>query len=206
MNNALLMKWLWRWLSAPNLLWCWVISSRYGCDGSHPHRFPRPGQHLFSLWKAILEGCTSFSEAVRWRLGSRSLISFWHDLWIGELTLKERFPSIFQIAADREGGVHWFWSPRGETGFWEVQVHRNLNDDEVESYVELLELLQECELVPSRRDEVVWRPKAAEGFSVRSGYQWLRRETPPIEVHLRLGEALRRSDFHWVSGECASDS
>ncbi|KAK1315119.1 hypothetical protein QJS10_CPA06g00724 [Acorus calamus] len=95
---------------------------------------------------------------------------------IGETALKERFPAIFQIVQDRGGGADQFWSTRGETGFWEVQVHRNLNNDEVESYLELLELLQGCSVVPSRRDEIVWRLKPVKGFFVRSSYHWLCRE------------------------------
>ncbi|KAK1316662.1 Cytosolic Fe-S cluster assembly factor NBP35 [Acorus calamus] len=83
-----------------------------------------------------------------------------------------------EIAQDRDGGADQFWSPRRETGFWEVRLCPNLNDDEVESYLELLELLQGCSVVPSRRDEIIWRPKPIEGFSVRSGYHWLCREIP----------------------------
>ncbi|KAK1257933.1 F-box protein SKIP8 [Acorus gramineus] len=41
-----------------------------------------------SAWKALYHKL-SFSDALRWRLGLGSSISFWHDIWIGDYPLKD---------------------------------------------------------------------------------------------------------------------
>jgi len=32
-------------------------------------------------------------------------ISFWHDLWVGDMTLKAAFPALFGIAAAKDASV-----------------------------------------------------------------------------------------------------
>ncbi|KAK1300972.1 hypothetical protein QJS10_CPB13g01245 [Acorus calamus] len=70
-------------------------------------------------------------------------------------------------------------------GFWEVQVWRYLKDEEVDSYLSLLELLQEVSVDRLKRDEIVWCPNQAVGFSVHGGYSWVRRNLASLDSTAR---------------------
>ncbi|KAK1266001.1 hypothetical protein QJS04_geneDACA000727 [Acorus gramineus] len=109
-------------------------------------------------------------------LGSVETIRFWEDVWLGEAPLRFRFPSIFQIAVVREGLACLFWQGRGDSGYWEMRVRKNLNDDEVDDYLNLLEELHGAQVEGARADNIVWKPTLATGFSVKSGYSWVRRD------------------------------
>ncbi|KAK1318965.1 hypothetical protein QJS10_CPB04g01543 [Acorus calamus] len=84
-----------------------------------------------------------------------------------------------------------FWRARGETGYWEVLVRRNLNDNEVEEYLKLLEELQCKKVVDSKSDEIIWSPKPGDGFSVKGGYSWVRRGRPGSPTLARMYKEVR---------------
>ena len=41
----------------------------------------------------------------RYDVGDGTRVRFWHDLWQGETTLKDRYPTLFLIARDRGATV-----------------------------------------------------------------------------------------------------
>jgi hypothetical protein len=49
----------------------------------------------------------SFSQNVVKKLGNDTHTSFWDDIWVGNLPLKDRFPRLFSISTQKEatGGV-----------------------------------------------------------------------------------------------------
>ncbi|KAK1297873.1 hypothetical protein QJS10_CPB14g00976 [Acorus calamus] len=182
MNSALLMKWLWRWISNPELLWCKVVRECYGCGALARGRFPRVTRKMSWLWKGILAEVETFSQGIFWRLGSGEDIRFWQDHWIGDKPLKVRFPSIFHIARLKQGAVCLFWQDRGEDGSWSVKFTRALNEVEGEVFLELMEVLQPHGVESGRRDEAVWRTSRATSFTVKKGYEWLRRDQPILDI------------------------
>lgn len=55
------------------------------------------------------------------QLGEGSKTRFWLDKWVGESTLKARFPRLFQISLQREDLI-------SNMGFWDgIQCHWNLS-------------------------------------------------------------------------------
>jgi hypothetical protein len=57
------------------------------------------------VWKNIRKGWDSFSRFTRFIVGDGSKISFWHDLWCGDTTLKVAFPTLFGIARVKDACV-----------------------------------------------------------------------------------------------------
>ncbi|KAK1313475.1 hypothetical protein QJS10_CPA06g01301 [Acorus calamus] len=101
---ALLSKWRWRWLSNRGLLWCRHLEAIFGC-GDSSNRFPT----VSFTWRNILSFTEGFMDAIWWKVGDGRSISFWHDVWLGECTLKEHFPGVYRLSRDRDGTVASFW-------------------------------------------------------------------------------------------------
>ncbi|KAK1271675.1 hypothetical protein QJS04_geneDACA022379 [Acorus gramineus] len=70
--------------------------------------FPSLNNRLSKVWAGILDGMADFSEVIRWELGSRDRIRFWEDVWLGETSLRERFPGIFQMLSAPVGNTRQF--------------------------------------------------------------------------------------------------
>lgn len=75
-----------------------------------------------------------FSNQVMRKVGNGQQTSFWSDLWFGECSFKEKFPMLFQIAANKEAlisyvspsstelGLIWLWSWRLPLFIWEDEL------------------------------------------------------------------------------------
>jgi len=104
-NEALLGKWLWRFLNEKGNLWREVVAIKYGTTnfGWYPSR--SNGSYGCSLWRYISEGWESFFRHFSFEVGDGTTISFWHNQWNQEGLLIDLFPSLFALAQDREASV-----------------------------------------------------------------------------------------------------
>ncbi|KAK1305933.1 hypothetical protein QJS10_CPA10g01486 [Acorus calamus] len=127
------------------------------------------------LWCTVIQdrhaGAGDMVDRFPWRHQSSP------SLWKGILADKEDFSR----AISHKGGtcelvLGFTWGNRvlGDS------VRRNLHDEEIDSYLSLLEELHGAPLARGVADRVVWSPRARDGFSVRSCYDWLRRDKPHI--------------------------
>ncbi|KAK1303773.1 hypothetical protein QJS10_CPA09g02028 [Acorus calamus] len=130
------------------------------------------------IWKGILDGLENFNQGTLWRLGSGKEIRFWHDIWVGDIPLKVRFSSIFLLARVKQGAVCLFRRGRDGARHWDVKVKRALSEVETEELQELLEVLRQGAVLTDCDDVVVWKSAKAAGFTVKKGYEWLRRGRP----------------------------
>ncbi|GJV79478.1 RNA-directed DNA polymerase, eukaryota [Tanacetum coccineum] len=74
LNRALLLKWVWRFISGDGSLWCKVIQAIYG---------------------------SKFDPHVTKRIGDGSCTSFWYDIWLADAPLCVQFPRLFALELDR---------------------------------------------------------------------------------------------------------
>jgi hypothetical protein len=121
-NQALLSKWLWRYGSERDAWWRVVVDSKYGSiRGGWCSRKPS-GAFGVGVWKNIRKGWISFSRFTRFVVGDDSKISFWHDLWRGDTTLKEAFPALFGIACLKDAVVANNLELLGDSLQWNVRL------------------------------------------------------------------------------------
>ncbi|GJT24674.1 hypothetical protein Tco_0894611 [Tanacetum coccineum] len=104
--RALLFRWVWRFVSQDNSLWCRVISSIHGSC------FPQSSPQSSSVWCSIvreihklkLQGVDLLSY-VRVRVGNGLKTKFWKDPWIDDSLLCHRFPRVYNLEDNRDASV-----------------------------------------------------------------------------------------------------
>ncbi|GJW61150.1 RNA-directed DNA polymerase, eukaryota [Tanacetum coccineum] len=106
LNRALLLKWVWRFISQDGSLWFRVIKALYGSSiDSHP-------VNLSSNWCSIIRELHFlagkgflFVTHCKKRIGNGRGSQFWFDTWLGDMPLKDLFPRLFALDLDSEATV-----------------------------------------------------------------------------------------------------
>jgi hypothetical protein len=52
-----------------------------------------------------MKGWKKFSSHTKFEVGDSPKVNFWHDLWCGDMTLKDAFPYLFGIACTKDASV-----------------------------------------------------------------------------------------------------
>ncbi|KAK1299711.1 hypothetical protein QJS10_CPB13g01386 [Acorus calamus] len=128
MNKALLSKWRWRWLVNRDRPWCRLLEARFRC-GIPSRRFPISSIRLSSVWRGILEATKGFMDAVRWSVRDGRETSFWHDTWLGDSPLKDRFGDIHQQSCSKRGTMQSFWCAQLGEGHWNMRTRGRLDEE-----------------------------------------------------------------------------
>nr|GEW52619.1 RNA-directed DNA polymerase, eukaryota, reverse transcriptase zinc-binding domain protein [Tanacetum cinerariifolium] len=106
LNRALLLKWVWRFVSCDDSLWCQVVRAMYGdMIESHP-------THISSIWCSILrelhvlkgKGFDFWSHCKK-RIENGSDTRFWLDCWTGDSPFYIHFPRLFALELDKNISV-----------------------------------------------------------------------------------------------------
>nr|GFA54353.1 hypothetical protein [Tanacetum cinerariifolium] len=108
LNRALLLKWVWRFLSQDGSLWHRVIQALYGFD---------------------------FVSHRKKRVGDGHNTRFWYDSWVFDQPLRVRFHRLFALETDKESTVasswdllRWICDLNGD-GLFRVKEVRTILDD-----------------------------------------------------------------------------
>jgi hypothetical protein len=60
------------------------------------------GMYRVDLWNNIRKGWRKFSTHTKFDVGDGSKVRLWHDLWCGNMALKDTFPDLFGIACAKD--------------------------------------------------------------------------------------------------------
>ncbi|KAJ0462665.1 putative reverse transcriptase zinc-binding domain-containing protein [Helianthus annuus] len=171
-NEALLVKWGWRYRVENQNLWRKVVDA---CHGNVNQRsfLPCNGK-LGGCWKNIVKSFNfikikgkGVKHFIMGKVGNGEDIRFWIDTWEGDRPFMERWPHLFGLdlfkscrVADRLernmgiGGFNWYWSRLPES------------DVEIKEWQECRETLNKVILTNSK-DRWVWNEDSQDGFSVK---------------------------------------
>nr|GEZ35079.1 RNA-directed DNA polymerase, eukaryota [Tanacetum cinerariifolium] len=125
-NRAPLFKWVWRFISQDNSLWCRFITSMHGSQLLKLSPFHS------STWNTIIQeinvlksqGVDLISHCkIRVENGMRT--QFWNDTWVGDTQLRYMFLRIYALEVNKD---RWVWDLNGE-GVFRVKDLRNLLDE-----------------------------------------------------------------------------
>jgi hypothetical protein len=175
-NISLLSKWRWKLLDENYAVLKEVIKSKYGVNVVGRVELGKEHKPWYSSlwWRDICSiglnlQTNWFACNVFKKLGNGVNTSFWCDKWIGESTLKDRFPRLFSISSQKLASVADLWSSRAEEDRWQFLWRRRFFEWERQLFVELREVINQATVVDSE-DKWCWKPDVTAGFSVKSAY------------------------------------
>ncbi|RVW65556.1 Argininosuccinate lyase, chloroplastic [Vitis vinifera] len=91
----------------------------------------------------------------------------------GRKSVREAFPSLFDLAVSKYAWVVDYWDSMGEEGGWTPRFLRPFNDWEVEEVERFLSSIQGKRLNADVEDRMVWKETKNEIFTVKSLYNSL---------------------------------
>jgi hypothetical protein len=159
MNVALMAKWIWRCFSGQNeeLLWLKLFRAKYRV--SDLFSSPNP-VGCSPFWHSIHKIKNLFRLGVKFHPGTDSKISFWNDLWVGEVPLRVRFPALFQKSYDSDLSIAQAYSEEG----WRIPFRRSLDQNDLQAWRELCNVVEEIDLA-NGPDRISWHLDPAGNFS-----------------------------------------
>ncbi|KAJ0766710.1 putative reverse transcriptase zinc-binding domain-containing protein [Helianthus annuus] len=105
-NNALLLKWAWRFKNEKDNLWVKVISAIHGHRRSW--EFLPIKASLGGVWGNIVKVASSpitagdrFRNFIRGEIGNGADVAFWLDQWLVKEPLKCCYPNLFRLELDK---------------------------------------------------------------------------------------------------------
>ncbi|RVW25474.1 putative ribonuclease H protein [Vitis vinifera] len=173
LNRALLCKWNWRFANEREALWRQVISRKFGEEeGGWYTREVREGFGV-GLWKEIRKEGALLQNKVVFSVGNGRRVKFWNDIWCGNFSLSNLFPSLYAFASFKEAWLVELWDHSGDEGVWNPSFSRSFNDWEVEGVERLLLTIRGRRLNPLLEDRMLWKETKDGIFSVKSLYSSL---------------------------------
>ena len=98
-NACLLSKWLFNLVNEDGL-WQELFRKKYLKNKTIGEAQWKPGDSHF--WSGLMKVKDQFLELSSFKLHNGNNIRFWEDKWLGSFTLKEQYPSLYNIARKKQ--------------------------------------------------------------------------------------------------------
>ncbi|MCH82386.1 LINE-1 reverse transcriptase like, partial [Trifolium medium] len=190
-NISLLAKWRWKLLTYEPDVWKDVVIARYGRDVIGKRILGEVDVPRFasSWWRDLChldEETSWFSSAVGKKVGSGDSTTFWNEVWIGDQSLRHRFPRLFGISMQQQSMIQDVGRMSEGRWQWELLWRRARFQWEQDLYNEFVEII--APFVPvDNLDRWLWLGDGTQGYTVKSAYLRLenmvtnRRTLEPVE-------------------------
>jgi len=159
-------------------LWYRVLKARYGEEWG---RLKEGGSHCSTWWRSMCRIREGLGEGVgRWLdnnsrrvVGAGNATFFWHDIWVGEVPLKLKFPRLYELTLNKECSVGEAKRDLCVVGGVERVWRHHLFAWEEESVRECSILLDNTVLQDNVLDAWRWLLDPIHGYSVKGAYHFL---------------------------------
>jgi len=110
------------------------VDSKFGSLWGDGCSLEPVGAFGVGLWKNIRKGWEIFLDLSRFEVGDGVRTKFWHDMWFGDIVLKEGFPVLFGIARAKDASVVDNLELLGGSNQWSVSFSREAHGWEVDVF------------------------------------------------------------------------
>ena len=102
-------------------------------------------------------------------MGDGRLCRFWEDCWIQGAPLKIIYNDLYRLIRDPYCHVADCW----DEGSWGLDFKRCLSMQQYDSWLGMLNMLNDCSLTDNRADRVIWALEKKNLFTTKSLYRFL---------------------------------
>ncbi|GKD78902.1 RNA-directed DNA polymerase, eukaryota, partial [Tanacetum coccineum] len=147
LNRALLLKWVWRFLSQDGSLWYRVIQALYGSSlDAHSVTLPLIWCSILREMQVLAHKGFDFVSYCKKRIGNGLKTRFWFDTWAADQPLCSKFSRLFVLETDKESTV----ASKLSLVLIDVSFRRSVHDEvERQQWTELTSILDSVILYPS---------------------------------------------------------
>ncbi|GKB47787.1 RNA-directed DNA polymerase, eukaryota, reverse transcriptase zinc-binding domain protein, partial [Tanacetum coccineum] len=167
-NRALMLKWIWRFMSNDSSLWSCFIKAMFGARGS---LVDTVSFHWRSNWLDIIrefqsmsrQGLNQLSHA-KLKVGDGTNTSFWNDVWLAESPLNLCYPRLFALEDDKLVSVSDKLQAPSLSDSFRRPPRGGIEDSQLTSLAQDLAAV----VLSSKKDRWVWSLNSSGLFSVKS--------------------------------------
>ncbi|MED6155460.1 hypothetical protein PIB30_119178 [Stylosanthes scabra] len=164
-NLALLFKWWWRFDKEECLLWSRVVKScntmevgLMSVGGVSCGRDSGVRSDIVAAGKGNVDMLNLFQTSVEMIVGNGGRVRFWHECWLKEGVLKNRFSRLFALSNDKDYTVKDCGVWNGLTWVWTFTWRRSRRGWEDDSLKELMDILAHVGVRCNEEDSLRWTP------------------------------------------------
>lgn len=169
-NTALLAKWWWQLIKEPYRPWASLILN-LSCRHQHIWSFSPSNAPTSPFWKGITKAGRAFGFGAKIICGNGIGVRFWKDFWIGDKPLAIAYPSLFEIALDKDCMV----DSQIEDGRWVLSFRILLSQTRMQALGSFLNTLS-AHTFSQEKPTVLWTLDRSKIFSVNSLYKAIKGE------------------------------
>jgi hypothetical protein len=121
MNECLLVKWIWKIVQGSDDLWFKILQAKYMPNGNF---FQSKTRGASQFWQGLHKVKHLFKWGAVYKVHNGEKISFWEDVWLGDVPLKIQFPTLFSFCEYHLVSV----ADSYDEGEWSIDLRRVLMD------------------------------------------------------------------------------
>jgi hypothetical protein len=164
MNISLLCKWWWKFENEEGL-WQEIVRKKYRVKGGIASLREKPTNS--PVWNDLIKVKNMYLAGRIMKVGNGADTDFWEDPWCGNIALKSRFRSLYEINNEQHTSV----AERAQRG-WRLTFRRWLDEYDQNQLRQLRDMLLACPL-GQQKDKPSWAWGKHKIFSVKSMYTHL---------------------------------
>jgi len=134
-------------------------------------------------WKDLRRVCRKgergnwFDDNIYWKVGTKSRILFWDDMWLRDMCLRDRYHKVFSSSNQKGVKVKEGGGWHGNHWEWNLTWRRNWFEREKLLTKEFVWLVHRSSMHRENKDESVWKEDEKLEYTLKSTYKKLRNET-----------------------------
>uniref|UniRef100_A0A8I7BK24 Reverse transcriptase zinc-binding domain-containing protein n=1 Tax=Hordeum vulgare subsp. vulgare TaxID=112509 RepID=A0A8I7BK24_HORVV len=150
-----------------------------------------------SFWKSVTWALNASKTFYRWKIGNGRNVKLWHDLWVGECSLKVQFRELFYICNQPECTVSRVWDGVD----LKLSFRRCADSTGFDKWNQLLDIIQGIPLSDAP-DVPIWMLESNGVYSVKSFHSTINFGGVASAIGDKLWKILCPQNIHvflWLS-------
>ncbi|GKV16128.1 hypothetical protein SLEP1_g26814 [Rubroshorea leprosula] len=179
-NWAVLGKWWARLGDEGENLWQQVVREKYYGGRKEVDITGVESGRMFKIWSDVVKiggmavGLRNLLvNGFKWEVGDGKRVGFWRTIWVGDKSLRDLFPRLYELAVKKEGLVSEMGDWEDDRWRWNMEWRRERKGRVRDEEEGLWELLESVQLKKDEEDHWWWIHGPDGQYVVKTAYEAL---------------------------------